>query len=110
MRSGFDIRPFGCIFVFFRQKTFINRIIKFIAENFLEDAVLVNGVRGVNGYTGYYKGKRVSVMAHGMGMPSASIYAYELFNFYDVETIISKSLSVIQYLSKISCDMVKYVL
>ncbi len=61
---------------------------KFIADNFLEDKVLVNDVRGVQGYTGYYKGKRVSVMAHGMGMPSASIYAYELFNFYDVNTII----------------------
>lgn len=43
---------------------------KFIAENFLEDAVLVNNVRGVNGYTGYYKGKRVSVMASGMGQPA----------------------------------------
>ena len=61
---------------------------KFIAENFLEDAVLVNNVRGVNGYTGYYKGKRVSVMASGMGQPSIGIYSYELFNFYDVKTII----------------------
>ena len=61
---------------------------KFIAENFLTDAVLVNDVRGVQGYTGFYKGKRVSVMAHGMGMPSASIYAYELFNFYGVKNII----------------------
>lgn len=61
---------------------------KFIAENFLTDAVLVNDVRGVQGYTGYYNGKRVSVMAHGMGMPSASIYVYELFNFYDVKNII----------------------
>ena len=61
---------------------------KFIAENFLEDAVLVNNVRGVNGYTGYYKGKRVSVMASGMGQPSIGIYSYELFNFYDVENII----------------------
>ena len=61
---------------------------KFIAENFLENAVLVNNVRGVNGYTGYYKGKRVSVMASGMGQPSMSIYSYELFNFYDVKTII----------------------
>lgn len=61
---------------------------KFIAENFLTNAVLVNDVRGVQGYTGYYNGKRVSVMAHGMGMPSASIYVYELFNFYDVKNII----------------------
>ncbi|MEG0693563.1 MAG: purine-nucleoside phosphorylase [Oscillospiraceae bacterium] len=61
---------------------------KFIAENFLEDAVLVNNVRGVNGYTGNYKGKRVSVMASGMGIPSIGIYSYELFNFYDVENII----------------------
>ena len=61
---------------------------KFIAENFLEDAVLVNNVRGINGYTGYYKGKRVSVMASGMGQPSIGIYSYELFNFYDVDNII----------------------
>ena len=61
---------------------------KFIAENFLENAVLVNNVRGVHGYTGTYKGKRVSVMASGMGMPSIGIYSYELFNFYDVENII----------------------
>ena len=61
---------------------------KFIAENFLEDAVLVNNVRGVNGYTGYYKGKRVSVMASGMGQPAIGIYSYELFNFYDVKNII----------------------
>ena len=61
---------------------------KYIAENFLEDAVLVNNVRGVQGYTGYYKGKRVSVMASGMGMPSIGIYSYELFNFYGVENII----------------------
>ena len=61
---------------------------KFIAENFLEDAVLVNNVRGINGYTGYYKGKRVSVMASGMGQPSMGIYSYELFAFYGVENII----------------------
>ena len=61
---------------------------KFIADNFLEDAVLVNDVRGVQGYTGFYNGKRVSVMAHGMGMPSISIYAYELFKFYGVKNII----------------------
>ena len=61
---------------------------KYIAEKFLENAVLVNNTRGVQGYTGYYKGKKVSVMASGMGMPSIGIYSYELFNFYDVETII----------------------
>ena len=61
---------------------------KFIAENFLENAKLVNNVRGIHGYTGTYKGTPVSVMASGMGMPSIGIYSYELFNFYDVETII----------------------
>ncbi len=61
---------------------------KYIAENFLENAVLVNNTRGVQGYTGYYKGKKVSVMASGMGMPSIGIYSYELYNFYDVDTII----------------------
>ena len=61
---------------------------KFIAENFLENAVLVNNVRGVQGYTGSYKGKRVSVMASGMGVPSIGIYTYELYNFFEVENII----------------------
>ncbi len=61
---------------------------KHIAETFLEDAVLVNNVRGVNGYTGTWQNKRVSVMASGMGMPSIGIYSYELFHFYDVENII----------------------
>ncbi|MBE5730896.1 MAG: purine-nucleoside phosphorylase [Clostridiales bacterium] len=61
---------------------------KFIAEAYLENAVLVNNVRGICGYTGYYKGKRVSVMASGMGQPSIGIYSYELFNFYDVKSII----------------------
>ena len=61
---------------------------KFIAENFLENPVLVNNVRGVQGYTGYYKGKRVSVMASGMGMPAIGIYSYELYNFFGVESII----------------------
>lgn len=61
---------------------------KFIAETFLDNPVLVNDVRGVQGYTGFYKGKRVSVMASGMGMPSIGIYSYELFNFYGVENII----------------------
>ncbi len=61
---------------------------QFIAENFLTDAKLVNNVRGVQGYTGYYKGKRVSVMASGMGIPSIAIYSYELFNFFGVDNII----------------------
>ena len=61
---------------------------KFIAETFLENPVLVNNTRGVQGYTGTYKGKKVYVMASGMGMPSIGIYSYELFNYYDVENII----------------------
>ena len=61
---------------------------KFIAENFLENPVLVNNVRGVHGYTGYYKGVKVSVMASGMGMPAIGIYYHELFNFYEVDNII----------------------
>lgn len=61
---------------------------RFIAETYLENAVLVNDVRGVQGYTGDYQGRRVSVMASGMGMPSIGIYSYELFNFYGVEAII----------------------
>lgn len=61
---------------------------EFIAKNYLENAVLVNDVRGVHGYTGYYKGKRVSVMASGMGQPSIGIYSYELYHYYDVEAII----------------------
>jgi purine-nucleoside phosphorylase len=61
---------------------------KFIAENFLTDAKLVNNVRGIQGYTGLYKGTKVSVMASGMGMPSIGIYSYELFNFFDVQNIL----------------------
>ena len=61
---------------------------KFIAETFLEDAKLVNNVRGVQGYTGTYHGTPVSVMASGMGIPSIGIYSYELFHFYDVDNII----------------------
>ena len=61
---------------------------EFIAKNFLENAKLVNNVRGVQGYTGTYKGEAVSVMASGMGMPSMAIYSYELFNFFEVENII----------------------
>lgn len=61
---------------------------KFIAETFLENPVLVNNVRGVQGYTGTYKGVRVSVMASGMGMPAIGIYSHELYNAYGVENII----------------------
>ena len=61
---------------------------KYVAEKFLQDAELVNDVRGVQGYTGLYKGIKVSVMASGMGMPSMGIYSYELFNAYDVQNII----------------------
>ncbi|MBQ8553672.1 MAG: purine-nucleoside phosphorylase [Alistipes sp.] len=61
---------------------------KFMAETFLENPVQYNSVRGMLGYTGTYKGKRVSVQGHGMGMPSIGIYSYELYNFYGVETII----------------------
>ena len=61
---------------------------KFVAENYLENAVLFNNVRGIQGYTGTYKCKKVSVMASGMGMPSIGIYSYELFAFFGVENII----------------------
>lgn len=61
---------------------------KFMAENFLENPVQFNNVRGMLGFTGEYKGKRVSVMGHGMGIPSIGIYTYELFNFYGVKRII----------------------
>ena len=59
-----------------------------IAEKFLDNARLVNDVRGVKGYTGLYKGQKISVMASGMGMPSIGIYSYELFNFFGVKNII----------------------
>ena len=61
---------------------------KFIAETFLENPVLVNNVRGVQGHTGTYKGVKVSVMASGMGMPAIGIYSHELYNGYGVENII----------------------
>lgn len=61
---------------------------KYIVENFFDDYKLVNQVRGMYAYTGTYKGKKLSVMAHGMGMPSVGIYTYELYKFYDVENII----------------------
>lgn len=61
---------------------------KLMAERFLDDAVQFNNIRGMLGFTGTYKGKRISVMGHGMGMPSIGIYTYELFNFYGVKTIV----------------------
>lgn len=61
---------------------------KMMAERYLENPVLYNQVRGMLGYTGTYNGKRISVQGHGMGIPSIAIYTYELFNFYDVKTII----------------------
>lgn len=61
---------------------------KFIAETYLKDVVEINSVRNMFGYTGTYKGKKITVMGSGMGMPSIGIYSYELFKFYDVDTII----------------------
>ena len=61
---------------------------KHIAETYLTNPVLINDVRGVQGYTGEYKGKKVSVMASGMGIPSIGIYSYELYHAYGVENII----------------------
>ena len=61
---------------------------KYIVENFFDNYKLVNQVRGMYAYTGTYKGHELSVMAHGMGMPSVGIYSYELYKFYDVENII----------------------
>lgn len=61
---------------------------KYIAETYLEDYECINTVRNMLGFTGFYKGKKVTVMGSGMGMPSIGIYSYELFAFYDVERII----------------------
>lgn len=61
---------------------------KYIAENFLSDAKLINSVRNMLSYTGFYKGKRITVFSSGMGMPSMGIYSYELFKFYNVQNII----------------------
>ena len=61
---------------------------KYISDNFLEESKLVNSVRGMYAYTGIYKGKRITIMASGMGMPSMGIYSYELFKIYNVEKII----------------------
>ena len=61
---------------------------KYIAENFLEEAKLVTDIRGMYGFTGKYKGKEVTIMAHGMGMPSASIYVFELIHYFKVKKII----------------------
>lgn len=61
---------------------------KFIAEKFLKNVITFNSIRGMLGYTGYYNGRKISVMGSGMGMPSIGIYSYELYKFYDVEQII----------------------
>ena len=61
---------------------------KYVAEHYLEDVVCINQVRNMLGFTGTYQGKRITVMGSGMGMPSIGIYSYELYNFYDVDTII----------------------
>ena len=61
---------------------------KFMAETYLENPVLINSVRGINGYTGTYKGKKISIMASGMGIPSIGIYANELYSVFGVENII----------------------
>jgi len=61
---------------------------KYIAETFLENPVMFNSVRNMYGYTGTYKGRKISVMGSGMGMPSIGIYSYELYNFFGVERII----------------------
>ena len=61
---------------------------KYVAEHYLENPVCFNTVRNMLGYTGTYKGKKISVMGHGMGVPSVGIYSYELYNFFGVESII----------------------
>ena len=61
---------------------------KYIAETYLKNAILVKDISGVQGYTGEYKGKKISVMASGIGMPSMAIYSYELYHVYDVDNII----------------------
>lgn len=61
---------------------------KYIADNFLSNSKLINSIRNMFGYTGYYKDRKITVFASGMGMPSMGIYAYELYKFYDVDTII----------------------
>ena len=72
---------------------------KYIAENFLTEARLVTSVRNMYGFTGYYKGIRVTVMASGMGMPSMSIYAFELIHYFNVKKIIYIALVTLKKLS-----------
>ena len=72
-----------------------------IAENFLDNYKLVNSVRNVFTYTSSYKGKRITIMASGMGMPSIGIYSYELYKFYDVDTIIRVG-SAVAYTDKLN--------
>ena len=64
---------------------------KYIADTFLDDAKLVNTVRNMFGYTGFYKGKKITVFASGMGMPSIGIYSYELYKFYNVDILIHQN-------------------
>ena len=61
---------------------------EYIAKNYLQDYKIVNNVRGMTAYTGYYKGKRITIFPSGMGIPSMGIYSYELYKYYDVENII----------------------
>ncbi len=75
---------------------------KFMAEKYLDNPVLFNKVRNMFGYTGTYKGKRVSIMGHGMGIASIGIYTFELFNFYDVQTIIRTG-SAGSYVADLNC-------
>ncbi|MDO4805200.1 MAG: purine-nucleoside phosphorylase [Lachnospiraceae bacterium] len=90
-----NFSPSACIEL--KQGTHIAKVVlmpgdplraKYIAEHYLENPVLFNDVRNMLGYTGTYKGTEVSVMGHGMGVPSAVIYIYELFNFFGVEAVI----------------------
>ena len=76
------------------------KLAKYIAEKYLNNSELISDVRGIQGYTGYYNGHKISVMASGLGIPSMGIYSYELFNAYDVQNIIS-----IGYIDSINEDL-----
>ena len=73
---------------------------KYIAENYLENYELVSDVRGILAYTGFYEGKKVTIMASGMGNPSMGIYSYELYKYYDVLTIMKTKKPVLSLISK----------
>lgn len=90
-----NVSPSTCIEL--KEGTHVARVVlmpgdplraKYVAEHYLENPVLFNDVRNMYGYTGTYNGKEISVMGSGMGMPSFTLYAYELFNFFGVEAII----------------------